>query len=66
MRAVGELRFQPPISRDLRTLMVAWALGLVLGGRMLEARQLRSSFGESCVPQLRQEESQETVSLFGS
>ncbi|KAL8197582.1 UNVERIFIED_CONTAM: hypothetical protein K2H54_033444 [Gekko kuhli] len=33
MRAVGELsKFQPPISRDLRTSMVAWALGLVLGG----------------------------------
>ncbi|KAL8189842.1 UNVERIFIED_CONTAM: hypothetical protein K2H54_011419 [Gekko kuhli] len=32
MRAVGELRFQPPISQDLRTSMVAWALGLVLGG----------------------------------
>ncbi|KAL8197608.1 UNVERIFIED_CONTAM: hypothetical protein K2H54_034184 [Gekko kuhli] len=33
MRAVGELsKFKPPISRDLRTSMVAWALGLVLGG----------------------------------
>ncbi|KAL8163227.1 UNVERIFIED_CONTAM: hypothetical protein K2H54_015062 [Gekko kuhli] len=33
MRAVGELsKFQPPISRDLRASMVAWALGLVLGG----------------------------------
>ncbi|KAL8220383.1 UNVERIFIED_CONTAM: hypothetical protein K2H54_044927 [Gekko kuhli] len=33
MRAVGELsKFQPPISRDLRTSMVAWALGLVLSG----------------------------------
>ncbi|KAL8174663.1 UNVERIFIED_CONTAM: hypothetical protein K2H54_050820 [Gekko kuhli] len=31
-RAVGELRFQPPISRDPWTSMVAWALGLVLGG----------------------------------
>ncbi|KAL8163814.1 UNVERIFIED_CONTAM: hypothetical protein K2H54_038809 [Gekko kuhli] len=33
MRAVGDLsKFQSPISRDLRTSMVAWALGLVLGG----------------------------------
>ncbi|KAL8170017.1 UNVERIFIED_CONTAM: hypothetical protein K2H54_061640 [Gekko kuhli] len=33
MRAVSELsKFQPLISRDLRTSMVAWALGLVLGG----------------------------------
>ncbi|KAL8211784.1 UNVERIFIED_CONTAM: hypothetical protein K2H54_016462 [Gekko kuhli] len=33
MRAVGELsKFQPPISWDLRASMVAWALGLVLGG----------------------------------
>ncbi|KAL8174665.1 UNVERIFIED_CONTAM: hypothetical protein K2H54_050838 [Gekko kuhli] len=32
-RAVGELsKFQPPISRDLRTSMVAWALEMVLGG----------------------------------
>ncbi|KAL8175889.1 UNVERIFIED_CONTAM: hypothetical protein K2H54_012920 [Gekko kuhli] len=30
-RAVGELsKSQPPISRDLRALMAAWALGLVL------------------------------------
>ncbi|KAL8220286.1 UNVERIFIED_CONTAM: hypothetical protein K2H54_042718 [Gekko kuhli] len=33
MRAVGELsKFQPPIIQDLQTSMVAWALGLVLGG----------------------------------
>ncbi|KAL8163123.1 UNVERIFIED_CONTAM: hypothetical protein K2H54_010134 [Gekko kuhli] len=33
MRSVGELsKSQPPISRDLQALMVAWALGLVLGG----------------------------------
>ncbi|KAL8220291.1 UNVERIFIED_CONTAM: hypothetical protein K2H54_043060 [Gekko kuhli] len=32
MRAVGELsKFQPPMSWDLWTSMVAWALGLVLG-----------------------------------
>ncbi|KAL8165878.1 UNVERIFIED_CONTAM: hypothetical protein K2H54_056140 [Gekko kuhli] len=32
MRAVGELRIQTLISRDLRTSIVAWALGLVFGG----------------------------------
>ncbi|KAL8182961.1 UNVERIFIED_CONTAM: hypothetical protein K2H54_009712 [Gekko kuhli] len=33
MRAVEELsEFQPPLSRELQTSIVAWALGLVLGG----------------------------------
>ncbi|KAL8174654.1 UNVERIFIED_CONTAM: hypothetical protein K2H54_050748, partial [Gekko kuhli] len=32
----------------------------------VSSRRLRSSFGDSCVPQGQQEESQETVSLFGS
>ncbi|KAL8181175.1 UNVERIFIED_CONTAM: hypothetical protein K2H54_049067 [Gekko kuhli] len=76
MRAVEELsKFQPPLQPELKTSIVAWALGLVLSGSpgpedpaqqvhgtpIASSGRLRPSFREGCIPW-----GQETVSLFGS
>ncbi|KAL8174653.1 UNVERIFIED_CONTAM: hypothetical protein K2H54_050715 [Gekko kuhli] len=55
---VKEIMRDSFFSIEPRSLLATRAVG--------ELRRLRSSFGESCVPRGRQEESQETVSLFGS
>ncbi|KAL8163232.1 UNVERIFIED_CONTAM: hypothetical protein K2H54_015303 [Gekko kuhli] len=55
---VKEIMMDSFFSTEAKFLLAMRAVG--------ELRRLRSSFGESCVPRGRQEESQETMSLFGS